>query len=96
MASLRASGAERRITRCGQRNGKQLQVYLKTHWESAKAEHLTGTYRPMPLRWVETPKPGGDIRLLGITTVMDRFFQQAFLQVMNPIFDAQFSPHSQV
>jgi len=72
----------------------ELQAYLKTHWESVKAELLTGTYRPAPVRRVEIPKPGGGVRLLGIPTVMDRFLQQALLQVMNPIFDAGFSWYS--
>ncbi|ANS73224.1 group II intron reverse transcriptase/maturase [Paenibacillus yonginensis] len=71
-----------------------LQAYLKTHWESAKAKLLAGTYRPAPVKRVEIPKPGGDVRLLGIPTVMDRFLQQALLQVMNPIFDTQFSWYS--
>jgi group II intron reverse transcriptase/maturase len=72
----------------------QLQVYLKTHWETVKAELLAGTYRPAPVKRVEIPKPGGGARLLGIPTVIDRFLQQALLQVMNPIFDADFSRHS--
>lgn len=72
----------------------ELQAYLKTHWETVRTELLEGTYRPMPVRRVEIPKPGGGIRLLGIPTVMDRFLQQALLQVMNPIFDAHFSWYS--
>ncbi|MCR2807352.1 group II intron reverse transcriptase/maturase [Paenibacillus soyae] len=72
----------------------QLQAYLKTHWETVKAELLTGTYRPSPVKRVEIPKPGGGARLLGIPTVMDRFLQQALLQVMNPIFDSHFSWYS--
>jgi group II intron reverse transcriptase/maturase len=71
-----------------------LQAYLKTHWETVKTELLAGTYRPMPVKRVEIPKPGGGVRLLGIPTVMDRFLQQALLQVMNPIFDSDFSRHS--
>ncbi|UQZ34893.1 group II intron reverse transcriptase/maturase [Paenibacillus sp. PK3_47] len=71
-----------------------LQAYLKTHWEPVKAELLAGTYRPAPVKRVEIPKPGGGVRLLGIPTVMDRFLQQALLQVMNPIFDAEFSWYS--
>lgn len=72
----------------------ELQAYLKTDWETVKAELLAGTYRPAPVRRVEILKPGGGVRLLGIPTVMDRFLQQALLQVMNPIFDAHFSWHS--
>jgi len=71
-----------------------LQAYLKTHWETVKTELLAGTYRPMPVKRVEIPKPGGGVRLLGIPTVMDRFLQQALLQAMTPIFDADFSRYS--
>jgi len=72
----------------------ELQAYLKTHWETVKAELLAGTYKPMPVKRVEIPKPGGGVRLLGIPTVMDRLLQQALLQVMNSIFDAHFSWYS--
>ncbi|AFC28349.1 RNA-directed DNA polymerase [Paenibacillus mucilaginosus 3016] len=72
----------------------ELQAYLKTHWEQVEANLLTGSYRPAPVKRVEIPKPGGGVRLLGIPTVMDRFLQQALLQVMNPIFDAHFSGYS--
>jgi len=72
----------------------ELQGYLKTHWETVKHQLLTGTYEPAPVRRVEIPKPGGGVRLLGIPTVMDRFLQQALLQVMTPIFDGGFSWYS--
>ncbi|MET3208181.1 UNVERIFIED_CONTAM: RNA-directed DNA polymerase [Paenibacillus sp. PvR008] len=71
-----------------------LQVYLNTNWARVKTELLRGTYRPAPVKRVEIAKPGGGVRLLGIPTVMDRFLQQALLQGMNPIFDAQFSWYS--
>lgn len=71
-----------------------LQDYLNTHWETVKTALLAGTYRPMPVKRVEIPKPGGGVRMLGIPTVMDRFLQQALLQVMNPLFDAHFSWYS--
>jgi RNA-directed DNA polymerase len=40
---------------------------------------------------VEIPKPGGGVRKLGIPTVLDRFVQQAVLQVLQPMWDPTFS-----
>ena len=73
---------------------KELQAHLWERWETVKSGLLQGTYKPMPVRRVEIPKPGGGVRLLGIPTVMDRLIQQALLQVMTPIFDPYFSPNS--
>jgi group II intron reverse transcriptase/maturase len=42
----------------------------------------------------EIPKSGGGVRELGIPTVLDRFVQQAILQVLQPRFDPTFSEHS--
>jgi len=44
---------------------------------------------------VQIPKPGGKgVRQLGIPTVVDRLVQQAVLQVLEPIFDPNFSESS--
>jgi RNA-directed DNA polymerase len=40
------------------------------------------------------PKPNGDLRPLGIPTVVDRVIQQAIAQLLTPIFDPHFSTHS--
>lgn len=72
----------------------ELQAHLWERWDTVKAELQEGAYRPTPVKRVEIPKPGGGVRLLGIPTVMDRFIQHALMQVMTPIFDPQFSPHS--
>ncbi|MEA4884676.1 MAG: group II intron reverse transcriptase/maturase, partial [Clostridia bacterium] len=59
-----------------------------------KQSLLSGTYRPSPVRRHEIPKPGGGVRLLGIPTALDRFIQQAVLQVLTPLFEPTFSEHS--
>ena len=57
----------------------QLRDFLRAHWPRVRSELLAGTYKPQPVRRVAIPKPGGDTRLLGIPTVLDRLIQQALL-----------------
>ncbi len=70
---------------------EELPAYLKAHWLRLREELLAGCYRPQPVKRVAIPKPGGGERELGIPTVLDRFIQQALLQVLQPRFDATFS-----
>jgi RNA-directed DNA polymerase len=59
-----------------------------------RLELLEGRYRPGEIRRVWIPKPGGGQRGLGIPNVVDRWVQQAVLQVLEPIFEPTFHPSS--
>jgi RNA-directed DNA polymerase len=71
-----------------------LRGYLKAHWLEVREVLESGKYQPSPVRRVEIPKPDGGVRQLGIPTVLDRHIQQAIAQVLTPLFEATFSPHS--
>jgi RNA-directed DNA polymerase len=68
--------------------------YLKEYWPAIREQLLNGTYEPKPVRRVEIPKPDGGVRKLGIPTVLDRFIQQAVMQVLQRRWDRTFSEHS--
>jgi RNA-directed DNA polymerase len=72
----------------------ELRGYLKLHWPKLREQLLSGTYQPQLVRRVEIPKAGGGMRRLGIATVVDRFIQQAMLQVLQRDWDQTFSAHS--
>ncbi|MFV2070136.1 MAG: group II intron reverse transcriptase/maturase [Pirellulales bacterium] len=76
------------------RTVQELPGYLKQHWPAVREQLLSGTYKPQPVKRVEIPKPGGGVRKLGIPTVLDRFIQQAVMQVLQRRWDRTFSEHS--
>ena len=73
---------------------EELSGYLQQHWLDIREQLLKGTYKPKPVRRVEIEKPdGGGMRKLGIPCVLDRFIQQAVLQVVQRQWDPTFSDH---
>ncbi len=73
---------------------KDFPVWLEAYWPEVKASLLDGSYKPSPVRRHEIPKRRGGKRPLGIPTVLDRVIQQAILQVLQPLFDPDFSESS--
>ena len=73
---------------------EELSDYLKGNWPTIREQLLNGTYQPQPVRRVTIPKPDGGERKLGIPTVVDRFIQQAVLQVLQGRWDRTFSEQS--
>jgi RNA-directed DNA polymerase len=71
-----------------------LKPFLVEHWSCIKEDLLADRYQPQAVRGVSIPKPGGGMRQLGIPTAVDRLIQQALHQVLMPLFDPGFSPHS--
>jgi len=72
----------------------ELKPWLKAHWAKVRQALLAGEYIPQAVRKVEIPKPQGGVRTLGIPTVVDRRIQQALHQVMQPLFEPEFSESS--
>ncbi|MCY4584609.1 MAG: group II intron reverse transcriptase/maturase [Bryobacterales bacterium] len=72
----------------------ELGDHLKDHWTEIRSRLLDGTYTPQPVRRVEIPKASGGFRPLGVPTVLDRFIQQAVMQVLQGDWDPSFSDAS--
>jgi RNA-directed DNA polymerase len=73
---------------------KELWGWLQSKHSRLAKSLLEGSYTPQPIRMAEIEKPGGGKRGLGIPTVVDRMIQQAMHQVLNPLFDPEFSESS--
>ncbi|MDE5554676.1 MAG: group II intron reverse transcriptase/maturase [Muribaculaceae bacterium] len=73
---------------------EELRDYMNENWTSIKQSILERRYKPAPVRRVEIPKPNGSVRKLGIPTVVDRTLQQSIVQILTPIFEAEFQENS--
>ena len=73
---------------------EEAKEYLSQHKEEIIQDIRQRTYQPKPVRRVEIPKPSGEVRLLGIPTVIDRVIQQAIAQILTPIFEEHFHDSS--
>jgi len=72
----------------------ELSEWFNKNWEWLQSSILKGSYRVGPIKSVQIPKPKGGYRQLGIPTVIDRLIQQAIQQILNPLYDSNFSPTS--
>ena len=73
---------------------EELGDYIKENWESIRNQIRNREYKPQPVRRVEIPKQNGEVRKLGIPTVMDRAIQQGIVQVISPMSEPLFSEWS--
>lgn len=71
-----------------------LREYMNANWAGIRESILARRYNPAPVRRVEIPKPNGGVRKLGIPTVVDRALQQSIVQILTPIFEAEFQENS--
>ena len=73
---------------------EELGKWLIGNWNKVREDLLNGQYEPKPVKRVEITKPDGGVRKLGVPTVIDRFVQQALLQVLQGIWEPTFSESS--
>ena len=71
-----------------------LKSLLQAHGERYIQQIERESFQVSPILGIEIPKSNGKKRLLGIPTVVDRVFQQALHQVLQPLFEPDFQKHS--
>lgn len=72
----------------------ELKSRLQIHGQQYISQIERKRYQVSPILGIEIPKSNGYKRLLGIPTVVDRVFQQALHQVLQPLFEPDFQRYS--
>ena len=72
----------------------ELKSILQTHGKEHTQQIEQKSYQVSPILGIEIPKSNGKKRMLGIPTVVDRVYQQALHQVLQPVFEPDFQQHS--
>ena len=74
----------------------QFECCLDVELSKLSSELKSWTYKPMPVRRVEIPKPGKNagVRLLGVPCTRDRVVQATLKILLEPILDPTFSDRS--
>jgi RNA-directed DNA polymerase len=73
---------------------KDFDRHLEANLECLREDLKAGTFTPHPVRRVYIPKASGRMRPLGIPSIRDRIVQEALRMVLEPIYEAEFSPYS--
>ncbi len=72
---------------------RDIEAYGAERWLDELMQELESrTYRPLPVRRVFIPKPGGKQRPLGVPAIRDRAVEMAAVLVLEPIFEADLQP----
>ena len=72
----------------------QFQRYLFRELRALQRELAAGQYKPLPIKITRLKKADGGYRPIGILAVRDRVAQRAVLNVIEPLFEAEFEPTS--